>query len=48
MVRESIHIVHIVDEAGTLKIKQIDEFTDSKAFLDIAQAISAAKAKAGQ
>ena len=46
MVRESIYILHIVDEAGTLKIKQIDEFTDSKDFLDTVQAMSEAKAKA--
>jgi hypothetical protein len=45
--RESIYFVHIVtDEDGTLKIKQIDEFTDSKVYLDIMQALSAAKAEA--
>ena len=45
--RESIFIGHIViDEGGGLKIKQIEEFTDSKAYLGgITQAIAAAKAK---
>ena len=46
MIRESIFIGHIVtDEDGSLKIKQIEEFTDSKAHLDVMQAIAAAKAK---
>lgn len=46
MIRESIFIGHIVtDEDGSLKIKQIEEFTDSKAYLDYIQAIEAAKAK---
>ena len=41
--RESILIVHIVsDEDGSLKIKQVEEFTDSKAELDLVQAITAA------
>jgi len=44
-VRESIFIVHIVtDDDGSLKIKQLDEFTDSKAYLEIAQAFAAVKA----
>jgi len=38
---ESIYIIHIVpDEDGTLKIKQVDEFTDSKAYFDIHQAMA--------
>lgn len=44
--RESIFIVHIVtDEDGSLKIKQIEDFTDSKARIDFLQAVAAAKAK---
>ena len=44
--RESIIIVHIVsDEDGSLKIKEHEEFTDSKAELDFIQAIVAATAK---
>jgi hypothetical protein len=44
--RESIAIVHIVtDEDGSLKIKRIEEFTDSKLELDFAQAIAAAGTK---
>jgi hypothetical protein len=46
--RESILIAHIVsDEDGSLKIKQFEEFTDSKAELDLVQAIAAAGAKRG-
>jgi len=46
MIRESILIGHIAtDKDGSLKIKQIEEFTDSKAFLDFVQAVTAAKAK---
>ena len=46
MTRESIFIGHIVtDEDGSLKIKQIEEFTDSKGYLDYIQAVAAAKAK---
>ena len=46
--RESILIVHIItDEDGSLKIKQVEEFTDSKAELDLVQAIAAAGAKKG-
>jgi len=45
MIRESIFIAHIVtDEDGNLKIKQIEEFTDSKSLLDFMQAVAAAKA----
>jgi hypothetical protein len=44
--RESIFIADIVtDEDGSLKIKQLEEFTDSKAELDFVQAIAAARAK---
>ena len=46
MTRESIFIGHIItDEDGSLKIKQIEEFTDSKAHLDAVEAIIAAKTK---
>jgi hypothetical protein len=46
MNRESIIIMHIVsDEDGSLKIKEHEEFTDSKAELDFVQAIAAATAK---
>ena len=45
-VRESILIDHIVtDEDGSLKIKQVEEFTDSKSHLDFIQAMGAATAK---
>ena len=44
--RESILIAHIIsDEGGTLKVKQMEEFTDSKTELDLVQAIAAAGAK---
>ena len=44
--RESILIAHIVsDEGGRLKVKQMEEFTDSKTELDLVQAIAAAGAK---
>ena len=46
MTRESIFIKHIVtDEDGSLKIKLVEEFTDSKAYLDAIEAVAAAKAK---
>jgi hypothetical protein len=46
MNRESIFISHIVsDEDGSLKIKEHEEFTDSKAELDFVQVIAAAMAK---
>jgi hypothetical protein len=45
--RESIIILHIVtDDDGYLKIKQVEEFTDSKVELDFVQAIAAARASA--
>ena len=44
--RESIYILYIVtDEDGSLKIKQLEDFTDSKTHLDYIQAIAAANAK---
>jgi hypothetical protein len=46
MIRESIFIGHIVtDEDGSLKIKQVEEFTDSKTYLEVMQAAAAAGAK---
>jgi len=46
MNRESIFIAHIVtDEDGSLKIKQMEDFTDSKAYLDFIQAVAEARAK---
>lgn len=46
MVRESIFTLHIVtDEDGSLKIKQLDEFTDSKTNLDFFKAVAEAKAE---
>ena len=43
---ESIYISHIVtDEDGSLKIKQVEEFTDSKAFVEFIQALGAAGVK---
>ena len=43
--REMILISHIVtNEDGSLKVKQLDEFTDSKAYLDSSKAIAEAKA----
>ena len=46
MVRESIFTNYIVtDDDGSLKIGRIEEFTDSKAYLDFIEAVAAAKAK---
>jgi hypothetical protein len=46
MNHEAIFITHVVtDEDGSLKIKQIEEFTDSKAELDFIEAIAASGAK---
>ena len=46
MSRESIFIGHVVtDEDGSLKLKQVEEFTDSKTYLDFTQAIAEARAK---
>lgn len=45
MVREMILTLHIVtDEDGSLKIGRVEEFTDSKSYLEFYQAIAAAKA----
>lgn len=45
MTREMILTAHIVtDEDGSLKIKQLDEFTDSKTYLDFFKAVAEAKA----
>jgi hypothetical protein len=45
MVREMILIVGIApDEDGSLKIKTLEEFTDSKAYHDFFQAVAVAKA----
>ena len=42
MICESMYTVHIVtDEDGSLKIKQVDEFNDSKVFVEMNQAIVA-------
>ena len=35
----------ITDEDGSLKIKQGEEFTDSKAYLDAIKAVAVARAK---
>lgn len=44
MNREMIFIADIVtDEDGSLKCKQLEEFTDSKAYLEFFKAIEAAK-----
>jgi hypothetical protein len=41
--RESVCILLLVtDKDGSLKVKQLEEFTDSKAELDFAQAVAAA------
>ena len=46
MSRESIFIGHVVtDEDGSLKLRQVEEFTDSKTYLDFTQAIAEARAK---
>ena len=46
MIREAILIVHIATgEDGSLKIKQIEDFIDSKSHLDFIQAVAAVKAK---
>ena len=45
MVRESIMVGQIVtDEDGSLKIKRIEEFTDSKSYLEFFKALAEAKA----
>lgn len=43
--RESIYIISLVtDEDGNLKIKRFEEFTDSKAYIDLFKAAAEAKA----
>ena len=43
---EAINMVDIVtDDDGSLKIKQVEEFIDSKTFLDSMEAMQAAQAK---
>lgn len=43
--REMILVAQVVtDEDGSLKIKESEEFTDSKAYLDFFKATAAAKA----
>ena len=43
MIHESIFIADIItDEDGNLKVKQLEEFTDSKAEYDFVQAMVAA------
>ena len=45
MNREMIAIVRTgTDEDGNLKLKQIEEFTDSKAYLDFMKVVEEAKA----
>ena len=45
MVREMIFIAHTAaDEDGSLKIKQFEEFADSKAYLDFSHSVDKAKA----
>ena len=42
--RESLYIAYIgTDEDGSLKIMQIDEFTDSQVYLDLFKAAAEAK-----
>ena len=44
---ESMFIVHIVaDEDGSLKIKKVEDFRDSKVYLEIHEAMAAAIAAA--
>ncbi|KAF9782946.1 hypothetical protein BJ322DRAFT_1022463 [Thelephora terrestris] len=46
--REMILIAHAApDDDGSLKLKQVEEFTDSQAYLDFFKAVTAAKAREG-
>lgn len=46
LTRESIFITHFAtDDDGSLKIKEHEEFTDSKAYLDLMQVMAGARAK---
>lgn len=40
--RESMYIIDIVSDEDGLKIKRIQEFTDSKLYLDLTKAATAA------
>ena len=43
---EALYIVHFVtDDDGSLKIKQIDEFKDSKVYPGVHKALAEAKAR---
>ena len=43
---EAIYIVHFVtDDDGSLKIKQIDEFNDSKVYSDLGKTFAEVKAR---
>ena len=43
---ERVYIVHFVtDDDGNLKVKQIDEFTDSKVYPGVLKALAEAKAR---
>jgi len=42
---EAIYIAHFAtDDDGSLKLKLVDEFTDSKVYSDVHQTLAAAKA----
>ena len=44
-IHESIFIQEVVtDDDGSLKVRRVEEFTDSKAHLDFMQAVTAATA----
>ena len=43
MNREMILIGQVTDEDGSLQFKQLEEFTDSKAYLDFMKAVADAK-----
>ena len=38
-----ILVGHVTDEDGSLQFKQLEEFTDSKTYLDFAKAVAEAK-----
>ena len=43
---EAVYIVQFVtDDAGNLKVKHVDEFTDSKVYSDVHKALAEAKAR---
>ena len=41
--REMILVGHVTDEDGSLQFKQLEEFTDSKAYFDFTKAVAEAK-----